>query len=94
MISSVKREAYHQAEAAIGQFYDGTVSAEELADTYQRLSDRLMDACKDRGYPMPLWGGMMGPPSRRPFTANSAAWSWTGPRTGTTPRESSISPGK
>lgn len=67
MISGVKREVYHQAEAAIGRFFDGTISAEELADSYQSLSDRLMDACKDRGYPMPLWGGMMGPAFQETF---------------------------
>ena len=79
VISDVKQEVYQQAEAAIGKFYDGTLSAEELADTYRGLSDRLMDACKDRGYPMPLWGGMMGPAFQRPFTESSAAWSWTRP---------------
>lgn len=67
VISDVKREVYGQAEAAIGKFYDGTMSAEELADTYQSLSDRLLDACKDRGYPMPLWGGMMGPAFQETF---------------------------
>lgn len=67
IISDVKREVYSQAEAAIGRFFDGTISAEELADSYQSLSDRLMDACKDRGYPMPLWGGMMGPAFQETF---------------------------
>ena len=67
VISDVKQEVYQQAEAAIGKFYDGTLSAEELADTYRGLSDRLMDACKDRGYPMPLWGGMMGPAFQETF---------------------------
>ena len=67
VISDVKREVYGQAEAAIRDFFDGTMSAEELADTYQSLSDRLMDACKDRGYPMPLWGGMMGPAFQETF---------------------------
>lgn len=67
VISDVKQEVYRQAETAIGEFYDGTCSAEELADTYQALSDRLMDACKDRGYPMPLWGGMMGPAFQETF---------------------------
>ena len=67
VISDVKREVYSQAEEAIGRFFDGTISAEELADSYQSLSDRLMDACKDRGYPMPLWGGMMGPAFQETF---------------------------
>ena len=67
VISDVKREVYAQTEAAIGQFLDGTISAEDLANTYQALSDRLMDACKDRGYPCPLWGGMMGPAFQETF---------------------------
>lgn len=67
VISDVKREVYGQAEAAIGKFFDGTISAEELADAYQSLSDRLLDACKDRGYPCPLWGGMMGPAFQETF---------------------------
>ena len=67
VISDVKREVYGQAETAIGKFFDGAISAEELADTYQDLSDQLMEACKDRGYPMPLWGGMMGPAFQETF---------------------------
>ena len=67
VISDVKREVYGQAEAAVGRFFDGAISAEELADAYQSLSDRLLDACKDRGYPMPLWGGMMGPAFQETF---------------------------
>lgn len=67
VISDVKQEVSRQAEAAIGKFFDGTLSAEELSDTYQSLSDRLMDACKERGYPMPLWGGMMGPAFQESF---------------------------
>ena len=67
VISDVKREVYGQAETAIGKFFDGTMSAEELAGTYQSLSDELMNACKDRGYPMPLWGGMMGPAFQETF---------------------------
>lgn len=67
VISDVKQEVYRQAETAIGRFFDGTMSAEELAGTYQGLSSQLMDACKDRGYPMPLWGGMMGPAFQETF---------------------------
>ncbi len=67
VISDVKREVYGQAEAAIGRFFDGRISAEELADSCRSLSGRLMDACKDRGYPMPLWGGMMGPAFQETF---------------------------
>lgn len=67
LISDVKQEVYGQAEAAISRFYDGSMSAEELSDTYQSLSDHLLDACKDRGYPMPLWGGMMGPAFQETF---------------------------
>lgn len=67
VISDVKQEVCRQAEAAVSGFFDGTLSAEELADSYQSLSDQLMDACKDRGYPMPLWGGMMGPAFQETF---------------------------
>lgn len=67
VISDVKREVYSQAEAAIGKFFDGALPAEGLADVYQSLSGRLMDACKERGYPMPLWGGMMGPAFQESF---------------------------
>ena len=67
LISNAKQEVYQQAETAIGKFFDGTMSAEELSGVYQDLSGQLMDACKDRGYPMPLWGGMMGPAFQETF---------------------------
>lgn len=67
VISDVKQEVYRQAEAAVGQFFDGSLTAEELSGVYQDLSDRLMDACKDRGYPFPLWDEMMGPAFQETF---------------------------
>jgi len=67
VIAGAAKEVYGEAEAAIGKFFDGTLSAEELSDTYEELSDKLMNACKDRGYPMPLWGGAMGPALQESF---------------------------
>ncbi len=61
VIADAAKEVYGEAGAAIGKFYDGTLSAEELSDTYERLSGKLQSECEDRGYPMPLWSGAMGP---------------------------------
>lgn len=67
VISGAAKEVYSEAGAAIGRFFDGTLSAEELSGTYEELSDKLMNACKDRGYPMPLWSGTMGPALQETF---------------------------
>lgn len=59
VISAAAKEVYSQGQAAIDRFFDGTISAEELGDTLQGLSDRLLDACKEEGYPIPLFGESM-----------------------------------
>lgn len=58
-VSGAAKEAYSQGQAAIDKFFDGTMTAEELGDTLQGLSDRLLKACEEEGYPIPLFGGSM-----------------------------------
>lgn len=58
-ISGAAKEAYSQGQAAVDRFFDGTASADELGETLQDLSDRLLTACKEEGYPCPLFGGSM-----------------------------------
>lgn len=60
VISGTAKEVYSQGQAAIGQFFNGTMSADELGETLQGLSGKLLDACKEEGYPWPLFGGAMG----------------------------------
>ena len=53
-VSDVKQEIDAQAIDAINGFFDGTVSEEELANTFQALTERFFSACEDAGYPCPL----------------------------------------
>lgn len=55
-MADVKAGMDAQAKEAIGQFYDGTLSGEGLAQTFQDLYQTLTDACRERGYPIALWG--------------------------------------
>lgn len=55
-VSEVKQEIDVQADAAINGFFDGTVSEEELSETFHALAKKLGDACDDAGYPLPLQG--------------------------------------
>lgn len=55
-VSEVKQEIDAQADAVINGFFDGTVSEEELSETFQALAKKLGDACDDAGYPLPLQG--------------------------------------
>lgn len=59
VISSAAKEIYGEGQAVIDKFFDGTISAEELGSTLQGLSDRLLKACEEEGYPSPLFGGSM-----------------------------------
>ena len=53
-VAGVKQEIDAQAGAAINGFFDGTVSEEELEETFQALLQKFSDACDDAGYPIPL----------------------------------------
>lgn len=53
-VAGVKQEVDAQTDAVINGFFDGTVSEEELADTFQALTGKLSRACEDSGYPIPL----------------------------------------
>lgn len=56
VIANAAKEVYSEGQAAIDKFFDGTMSAEELGNTLQSLSDRLLKACEEEGYPSPLFG--------------------------------------
>ena len=53
-VAGVKQEIDARAADAINGFFDGTVSEEELADTFQALAEQFFSACEDAGYPCPL----------------------------------------
>ena len=53
-VSEVKKELDAKTADAINGFFDGTVSGEELAGTFQALAERFFSACEDAGYPCPL----------------------------------------
>ena len=53
-VAGVKEEIDAQTDAAINGFFDGTVSEEDLADTFRSLAERFSSACEDAGYPCPL----------------------------------------
>ena len=53
-VADVKKEVDAKTTAAINGFFDGTVSEDELADTFQTLAGQLSDACQEAGYPIPL----------------------------------------
>lgn len=53
-VAGVKQEVDARTADAINGFFDGTVSEEELADTFQALAGKLSSACEDAGYPIPL----------------------------------------
>ena len=53
-VAGVKEEIDARTDAAINGFFDGTVSEEELADTFQSLAEKFFSACEDAGYPCPL----------------------------------------
>ena len=53
-VASVKQEIDSKTTAAINGFFDGTVSEEELAETFQTLAEQFSDACQEAGYPSPL----------------------------------------
>lgn len=55
-VAGVKQEVDAQTDAVINGFFDGTVSEEELSDTFQALAAKLSSACEDAGYPVPLRG--------------------------------------
>lgn len=55
-VAGVKQEVDAETDAAINGFFDGTVSGEELAETFQALAGKLSAACEDAGYPIPLQG--------------------------------------
>lgn len=61
LMADVKAEMDAQAKDAIGQFFDGNLSEEGLSQTFQNLYQKLTDACKERGYPLPLWDTYMPP---------------------------------
>lgn len=52
--AGVKQEVDARTADVINGFFDGTVSEEELADTFQALAGKLSSACEDAGYPIPL----------------------------------------
>ena len=53
-VAGVKKEVDAQTDTVINGFFDGTVSEEELTDTFQALLEKLSSACEDAGYPFPL----------------------------------------
>ena len=53
-VAGVKQEVDTQTDAVIKGFFDGTVSEEELADTFRDLTQKMIVSCKDAGYPIPL----------------------------------------
>lgn len=53
-VADVKKEIDAETDAVINGFFDGTVSEEELSDTFQALAEKFSSACKDAGYPIPL----------------------------------------
>lgn len=55
-VAGVKQEVDAETATVINGFFDGTVSGEELADTFQALAGKLSSACEDAGYPIPLRG--------------------------------------
>lgn len=55
-VAGVKQEVDAETDAVINGFFDGTVSEEELSDTFQALAGKLSAACEDAGYPIPLRG--------------------------------------
>ncbi|NCE66336.1 hypothetical protein D1159_17610 [Pseudoflavonifractor sp. 524-17] len=55
-MSAVKQVIDGKTDAAIQGFYDGSVSEEELSETFQALFKQFSDACKTNGYPIPLPG--------------------------------------
>ena len=55
-VADIKKEIDAEIDAVINGFFDGTVSEEELSDTFQALANRFFNACEDAGYPTPLWG--------------------------------------
>ena len=50
-VANVKKEVDAKTSTAINGFFDGTVSEDELADTFQTLAGQLSDACESAGYP-------------------------------------------
>lgn len=55
--ADVKKEIDAQATTAINQFFDGEITEEGLSKVFEDLSEKLADACEERGYPIALWGG-------------------------------------
>ena len=53
-VADVKKEIDAKTTAAIRGFFDGTVSEEELANTFKSLAEQFSDACREAGYPCPL----------------------------------------
>lgn len=53
-VADVKEQVDAETDAVINGFFDGTVSEEELSDTFQALAKKFSDACEDVGYPIPL----------------------------------------
>lgn len=53
-VADVKKEIDAKTTAAINGFFDGTVSGEELADTFKSLAEQFSETCKEAGYPCPL----------------------------------------
>ena len=53
-VADVKKEIDAKTADAINGFFDGTVSEEELANTFKSLAEQFSDACREAGYPCPL----------------------------------------
>lgn len=53
-VADVKKEIDAETDAVINGFFDGTVSEDELSDTFQTLVKKFSDACEEAGYPIPL----------------------------------------
>ncbi len=56
-----RQEIDRQMDSAIGRFFDGTMSEQELSDTFQSLLAKFETACGVHGYPFPgivVDGGM------------------------------------
>lgn len=53
-VADIKKDIDAETDAVINGFFDGTVSEDELSDTFQALAKKFSDACEEAGYPIPL----------------------------------------
>ena len=66
-VADVEKEIDAKTADAINGFFDGTVSEDELADTFQALTEQFSKACNEAGYPCPLQSKGMTQSMTEPF---------------------------